>query len=454
MEIPWDKLLRAISDGQVLPILGPGVSTIAVDGEDQTIRRWLAPKLAERLGVSAPLDGELGLNEVAVRHLMKKGDRIRIYEETREIIHSVIKRGDFEIPQTLRDLASITDFDLFITSSFDPFLGMALEATRPGFQADSRTVGKFYPGHDNIDLPDDVSNGYIYHILGDYKSYPDFGVWEEDYMEFICGLIEAPKDTRRNLFRNLRNRSLLLIGSPFDDWMVRFFLRVAKGQRLSDRSGPFDYLAENPELVDSPLVFFFDHVVKSGEVLGSKPEDFIRELSRRWKEENLGGSVSGFLDSLGEDPEKGCIFISYSHDDLEIAAQLAIALKTAGLPVWMDKNRLKAGGDWESHLKRAVKKRASLFISLISRATESDVNRERFVHREREWAADEQMPGYVFYIPVIIDDTPAPPQREPEVLGTKFQSYEMRGGKLTGELARLLKKYHKEWTEEGEVIDG
>jgi hypothetical protein len=30
----------------------------------------------------------------------------------------------------------------------------------------------------------------------------------------------------------------------------------------------------------------------------------------------------------------------------------------------------------------------------------------------------------------------------------------MRGGKLTGELARLLKKYHKEWTEEGEVIDG
>ncbi len=90
MEIPWNKLLRAISDGQVLPILGPGVSTIAVDGEDQTIRRWLAPKLAERLGVSAPLDGELGLNEVAVRHLMKKGDRIRIYEETREIIHSVI----------------------------------------------------------------------------------------------------------------------------------------------------------------------------------------------------------------------------------------------------------------------------------------------------------------------------------------------------------------------------
>lgn len=454
MGIPWEKILRAVSDRQVLPILGPSVTTIAVDGRSLTIREWLAPLLAEKLGVAKPGDHGIGLNEVAVRHLMNKGDRIRIYEETREIIHNVIKGGDFSIPQPLRDLAAITDFDLFITSSFDPFLGMAMEEARPGFQVNSKSVGKFYPGHDNIDLPDDVSNGYIYHILGDFKTYPDFGVWEEDYMEFICGLIEAPKDTRRNLFRNLRNRSLLLIGSPFDDWMVRFFLRVAKGQRLSDRSGPFDYLAENPDEVNSPLVFFFDHVVKSGEVLGSKPEDFVAELSRRWKEENLGGSVAEFLESLGDDPEKGCIFISYSHDDMEVAANLAIALRTAGLPVWMDKNRLKAGGDWENHLKRAVKKRASLFISLISEATESDEERQRFVHREREWAADEQMQGYIFYIPVIIDGSPAPPRNEPEALGMKFQSYEMRDGVITGELARLLMKYQQEWLEEGEVIDG
>jgi len=452
--IPWDKLLRSIEDGQVLPVLGPGVTNISVNGKNHTIRQWLAPLLAERLGVALPTGESLNLNDIAVRHLINKGDRITIYEETRGILHEVIKSGQFEIPQSLRNLAAITDFDLFITSSFDPFLGMAMEAARPGFKADTKTVGKFYPGHDNIDLPEDISNGYIYHVLGDYKSYPDFGIWEEDYMEFICGLIEAPKDTRRNLFRNLRNRSLLLLGSPFDDWMVRFFLRVAKGQRLSDRSGPFDYLAENTDETDSPLVFFFDHVVKSGEVLGSNPEDFIEELSNRWKKENLGGSVDEFLDSLGDDPEKGAIFISYSHDDLKIAADLAIALKNAGLPVWMDKNRLKAGGDWENHLKRAVKKRSSLFVSLISKATESDITRKRFVHKEREWAADEQMPGYIFYIPVIIDDTPAPPQREPESLGTKFQSYEMRDGKITSELALLLKKYHQEWCEEGEVIDG
>ena len=452
MAIPWQKLLRAIEDKQALPIIGPSLTSVTINGQELTLHQWLAPLVAEQLGLKDSTNFT-SLNDVAVRHLMNNGERIRLYEEIRGVIHCTIKNGDYQIPQIIKDIASITDFDLIISCCFDPFLALALEAERPGFQADSHSVGKFYPGHDQIDLPDTLPDTFLYHILADYKTYPDFGVWEEDFMEFVCGLIETPKDNRKNLFRHLRNRSLLFLGSPFDDWMVRFFLRVAKGQRLSDRSGPFDYLTQQPESTDSPLVFFFDHVVKSGEIINSHPNEFVQELAQRWRDENLGTSVDAFLDSLGDDPEKGSIFISYSHDDLEIAANLAIALKTAGLPVWMDKNRLKAGGDWENHLKRAVKKRSSLFLSLVSQATENDEDRSRFVHKERDWAADQQMPGYIFYIPIIIDHSPAPPCNEPESLGTKLQSYQMKDGKLTGELARLLKKYHQEWKEEGEVID-
>src|SRR6185437_9988038 len=102
-----------------------------------------------------------------------------------------------------------------------------MTAMRPGFSAE-RGVIRFHPsGNPNrtsdaplsgridspCDLPATFSGTLIYHILGDYNTLPDFAVWEEDYMEFICGLLEH-RDTLSNLFRLLGSRDLLLLGAP------------------------------------------------------------------------------------------------------------------------------------------------------------------------------------------------------------------------------------------------
>ena len=99
---------------------------------------------------------------------------------------------------------------------------------------------------------------------------------------------------------------------------------------------------------------------------------------------------------------RGSVFISYSRDDLNVAVQVGQALAGAGVPVWLDKQRLQPGENYERSLEHTIKDSASFFLSLISRATESDAS--RYVHKERAWAAQKHVDGFVFYIPLVLDD--------------------------------------------------
>ncbi len=230
--IPWNRLLRDIHNRQVLPIIGPGLVTVESEGKHVPFTDWLAPEFACRLGL-VPEEG-VTLNRAACAHLVRKGNRKDIYEELRELVD---QHAGLPVPPGLADLAAIRDFDLFITSTFDGFLAKALRAARPGWKPDERGLAAFHPSRP-ADLPDPLPGTFAYHVLGAWNTYPDFAVWEEDYMEFLCGLLETPRDTQKNLLRVLKNRSLLLIGAPFGDWIVRFFLRVAKQGRLSATACP------------------------------------------------------------------------------------------------------------------------------------------------------------------------------------------------------------------------
>jgi hypothetical protein len=79
----------------------------------------------------------------------------------------------------------------------------------------------------------------------------------------------------------------------------------------------------------------------------------------------------------------------------------------------MDTLRLQAGANYERSLQHEVKDACSFFISLISKATEADP--KRYVHRERAWAAQKHVDGFVFYVPLVLDlDEGTEPKLEPE----------------------------------------
>jgi len=408
----WRTLLREIHSGNVIPVVGPGLVTITDSaGASMPLYRHLAPQVASDLGLPDP-EQYTTFNAVARDFLLDGGERRELYIA----VGCIMDRLQAPIPRSLLDLASITDFELFIAGTVDPLLARAVAKARPGFSLD-RNVIRFHPaGNPNrsqqaplsgsmespCDLPARFPGALVYHILGDVNTSPDFAIWEEDYIEFIFGLIEN-RDTLENLFRLLKTRDLLLLGAPSDDWIVRFFLRVARGKRLSD-SPRRGYLADSRESLGETMVLFIDKAVKATRIIEGTPAEFVSELAQRWRSAyGATTDVEAFLQRQPEDMPRNSVFVSYSRDDFDVTVRVAQALAAAGVPIWLDRQRLKVGENYDRSLEHAVKSDASFFLSIISKATESDAT--RYVHKERGWAAQKHVDGYVFYLPLVIDDT-------------------------------------------------
>lgn len=433
----WRSLLRDIHAGQVLPVVGPELITVPdQNGQQVPLYKYLASELAQRLGVTLAPGSPPTLNAVACAWLLSGHSSKDLYDELRDLVDNLQAAPS----QALLDLASITDFGLYISSTFDPLLSDALKEKRPGFLARGNS-SDFHPNNPR-DLPNPLPNPFLFHILGTHNTYPDFVFWEEDYIEYIVGLLRA-QDNLRVLFDQLRNRDLLLIGSPFNDWIVRLFLRVVKDKRFSvpRDQGRQDYVADEPASITTPTIFFFEKKVGSTRIIPGDPRAFAGELTRRWRERYAATTREGIFERMGNDIPRGAVFISYSHDDKDAAIELALGLTAAQIPVWMDKSRLSAGANFERSLEHAIKNDASFFISLISQATELDPY--RYVHTERAWAAERHVDGYVFYLPVLITEMQNV-QQEPPVFA-KIHREILPGGKVTATFAQRLKRLVEEY---------
>jgi len=442
----WEDLLDLIEGGNVLPIIGQGVTTIGPD--DQPLAPWLARRLAGRLASpqqsgQLPLPETPTLNDVICRHLILGGARDVVYTRLFRILRD-------ECPEpgpTLRGLAEIEGFRLWITTAFDPLLVKALNTARHQGRAETR-VYAYSPEAETKDLParkSALSGTTVFHVLGKVSQVGDYVAWEEDMLEFICGLNQH-MPVMPNLARDLADEKLriLVLGLSFSDWLVRFFLRVARQSRLSLSNTRVDYLADGPvEVLPPSLVLYFGSVVRSIQVVPCDPRHFVAELSRRWRARHPQGFVpSGGASVPGVDIPKGAIFISYAREDEEAVRRLKAGLESHGCLVWFDRDRLAEGGvNFHHSLEDAVKHHCSLFLSVISRHTESQL--EAYFHRERNWAAQRaeaysDADRHEFYLPVIVDDSnPGSIAREPRAFAGA-QRVRLLDGEVSTDFARRV----------------
>src|SRR6476469_7418833 len=123
-EDAWDDLLNYIEERRVIPILGPDLLRVQTDTGLRPLYEWLAEKLAAKLQVDlVGLPRPPTLNDVLCCYLGQHGRREEAYTRLRSSMREV----SFEPPLALRQLAQITDFDLFVTTTFDPLLERALD---------------------------------------------------------------------------------------------------------------------------------------------------------------------------------------------------------------------------------------------------------------------------------------------------------------------------------------
>jgi len=435
----WEDLLVFIEEGKVIPVIGEGVVTFGPD--NQNLYGWLAKSLAEKLQVPPDsLPATPTLNDVVCRHLLRGGARNVIYTRLQRLL-----RDECPEPGTaLRELASISAFNFFLTTTFDPLLENALNAERYGGQPLTQTLS-FFPEAALKDMPvrkSALSRATVYHLLGHVSPCPEYVVWEEDVLEFVCALHQH-LPVMEKLARDLKEHALLVIGLNFSDWLVRFFLRITRQSRLSESRTNTEVLAvERAAAGSESMVLFFDGVSRNIHVIECDPSEFVLELNRRWREKHpvMEGERSEFLPPPESEMPAGAIFMSYAREDEEAARRLKAGLERHGCLVWYDRERLKPGGNWHNNLEDEVKGRCSLFLSVISRTTEGAP--AGYFHQERNWAAEWQAmfsEGEEFYVPVVIDDSSLATKREPRSF-RNVQSTHLPGGEVTVEFGKQMRQ--------------
>jgi hypothetical protein len=415
-EDAWDDLLNYIEERRVIPIIGPDLLRVLTDRGLRPLYEWLAEKLAARLSVDvAGLPEPLALNDVMCCFLGQHGRREEAYTRLRSILREV----QFEPPLALRQLAQITDFDLFVTTTFDPLLEQALNLERHGGQPSTEVIA--YAPNRVADLPVERSQSQrtvLYHLLGRLSASPTYVVSDEDMLEFICAL-QSEHLTPEKLFHELEHNHLLLIGSDFSNWLARLFLRMAKRRRLSDPRDVSEVFADDHTMQDARLVAFLQQVSVRTRVYGGA-EAFVAELHERWSRRqrpapasSAGSAPQRFLPPSREMPENA-IFISYAREDLAAVQRLKAAMDAAGLTTWFDLDRLEGGDDYD-HKIRANIQRCSFFLPVISATTQR--RHEAYFRREWSYAVDRTRnlaDGAKFILPVCIDDTPESEALVPE----------------------------------------
>jgi hypothetical protein len=406
----WDDLLEYIDDRRVIPIIGDELLRISTAGTDVSWAQYMAPRLAEKLGLvldQTDLATD-AVNTVIGQHLAHGGRP----QEVNQAIRGILGGAAIATPAPLRQLARIRHFNLFVTTTFDTFMENALNEER--FAGAKKTDSLAFSPNDVQDLPCAAKNldrPTVYHLLGRISATPNYALTEEDRLEFLYSLPNGKKRPEI-LFDELRENHLLLIGNRFPDWLARFFIRLAKGSRLGSRRDNFETIADGLMQNDKPLVLFLKNFSYGTQIYpGTGAVEFVNELTGRYlarhaqaAEPAVAAPAPAEADAAPPMPD-GAVFLSYASEDRIAAQSIRDALEAKGVDVWYDRNCLLAGDHFDLVIKKNIQK-CSLFIPLLSAA--ANARTEGYFRQEWQQAVERSAriaEGIQFILPVALDNT-------------------------------------------------
>jgi hypothetical protein len=276
----------------VVPIIGPASFMVTAEGKQTSLEGYVAGTLIHRLRLPPDaLPSAPTLNEVVLLHLRLKGRREAVYPRIRDIV----REAAFTPPKILRQLAEIGQFNLFVTTAFDPLLEAAINDVRFGGKAGTQTIA--YAPNKVQDLEKTGGVGLkrptIYYLFGRLSASPTFPITDEDLLEFLYALQSESLRPAR-LFDELEKNHLLIVGGNFSDWVARLFLRDAKRRRLSDPREVLEILADDRSGKDPGLVAFPGNFSPRTKIFHAGAEAFVEELSEQWHQRvgTTGGAES------------------------------------------------------------------------------------------------------------------------------------------------------------------
>lgn len=404
----WRNLLMDIEARQVIPIIGSELLVLGEEPGRPTLYQHVAKELVSRLSLDEErLSDGYGLLDVTSLFFQDPRNRANdLHYETR----SILTEHPWPTPEPLRQLAVVTHFDLFVSTTFDSLMEQALNEVR--FKGVARTRALTYSEKRQLeDLPADAESvrPIVFQLFGRLDPTGDYGISEEKILEFTHRL--QSRDLRpQNLFDALQSKSLLVLGCGFPGWLARFFLRATKGDQFFSH-GARGLIADRAARQDVGFVMFLERrqtaVYDQGDAI-----QFVAQLYRRWMEKfgrksNIVGSPQTVeVSEPIQDFTPESVFLSYASEDRQYALQVKRAFDQMGVDVWFDQSKLESGDDYRLKIEKNIEN-CSYFVPLISRNTAT--MEKRFFRREWSKAIDEAEAyprEYPFIQPILLDDTP------------------------------------------------
>lgn len=410
IEIPeweWKKLLTQMGDGRVIPIIGPEMLEVPGEGKnwERLYDTW-GVALAERNGIQTMPEGNgtpllyWATNQLSMRHQMQPGDLE--YE-----LDSVIRGKSWTIPESLRLLAEMSDFPIYVTTTIDHLMTSALKQFGATMKTPLQIVFKRGGDINSCDLPRNFIPGdhpTVFHLFGATSTDPDgFAATEDALIDYSWALIDQEYAPRR-FFDFLRKKTILLLGCDFPDWLGRFFVHALTRKQSAqiailyvsdcEPCGLHDFLRRKKARLFTP----------------HSPVRFVEELHRRWQQQRLTVADEIRHESPPSISKRGAVFISYAKEDRDAAISIRAQLEAANIDAWMDESELESGMDFEYIIKDNIE-RASFFMPIISRAhdIQNSDRLGRFVLGEWHWAErvnERRLKDDCYLRPVVVDETP------------------------------------------------
>src|SRR5215813_9676010 len=130
----WNRLLKSIQEGQVVPVVGSQLLAWGESANPQTLQRLVAEQLLQSHRVdpsSIPLTRYRELSEAV--SILKNEHKVNLqdlYGDVSEALDTVITQHKFQAPEAIVQLLAISDFRLLVTLNMDDLLAQALQMSR------------------------------------------------------------------------------------------------------------------------------------------------------------------------------------------------------------------------------------------------------------------------------------------------------------------------------------
>jgi predicted CopG family antitoxin len=397
----WEGFLESIQRGKVIPIVGNDLCLMK-DAAGNVIQLdfYIAQELIKRLGVGVAGD--------TLYDLALYNGRANIYQTIDDILDELQqeKKGKKFFSNPLEELVKITDFNFFISTTFDNRLEKIVKHFRKN---EKNAVINYCSGSSTL-LPENADN-IVFNLLGSIGGDTQYALTEDEILEHFYSLAynRNSHSLPQFLYEKIRGKTLLLIGCSYPDWFMRFIIRALANESFQ-RKRYIDYIADNRTHNDAKLAkflrFFKSEIIvledapTTGAVRVENAIAFVEKLYEEWIKLNASRVPVKY---------EGDVFISYNNQDLDKAKEIRNQIRAEGIQVWFDEESLSSG-QHRPHIESEIKK-CKVFIPVVSNhileKPESYSQLVEWKAAQKRFEADQYYGQQSFAIlPTFIDDTP------------------------------------------------